>query len=308
MHHSRFTAATRLTTSARTVIALALITLSVGLTACGGGSNAPDSVDEQLGFTDEGRERRQARAENLIATCMKAQGFDYVPVDTATHRAALFGNATLNEEEFEKQYGYGITTLFVQSQNVAVGPNEATRGRLSPSAQNAYDLALVGDKGGTYFQAWETGDFSQLGGCTKSAVDEVFGGAAVLVSLQAKLTELDQRIKSDPRVVEAIRLWAGCMRTAGYDLAHPQEVDATLYRKLEAVVGKDAAAGKVRGAAVKYDASALAALQGEELIMVAADIRCERQHINPIEDKVREELESTFREENAALFQQVSAP
>ena len=42
--------------------------------------------------------------------------------------------------------------------------------------------------------------------------------------------------------------------------------------------------------------------------MVAADIRCERQHINPVEHKVREELESTFREENAALFQQVSAP
>lgn len=297
-----------LITATRALVVIGALGVAAAMSGCGGGFGGADSVEDELGFTDEGRERRQARAENLIATCMKGQGFEYVPIDTATQRAALLGDATLDEEEFERQYGYGITTLFVQSQKVAIGPNEAIRGRLAPAAQKAYDLALVGDRGGTFFQAWETGDFTELGGCTKSAVDEVFGGAAILESLQAKLTELDERIKSDPRLVEAIRQWSTCMRNAGYEVAHPQEVDATLYRKLEGVVGKDAAAGRVRGAGVTYDANALAALQREELAMVAADIACERKHIEPVEAKVKPEFETAFREANAALFERVPAP
>lgn len=47
---------------------------------------------------------------------MKAQGFDYVPVDPRAQRAALVGTADLSEEDFDKQFGYGITTLYEQYQ------------------------------------------------------------------------------------------------------------------------------------------------------------------------------------------------
>jgi hypothetical protein len=41
--------------------------------------------------------------------------------------------------------------------------------------------------------------------------------------------------------------------------------------------------------------------------MVTADIRCEKQHISSVEDKVSVEYEAAFREQNAALIAKVPA-
>ncbi len=276
--------------------------------ACGGSGGDELDVEEQLGFSQEGTEQRQSRVENLVVACMRAQGFEYVPVDPKTHQAALVGSASLSGEDFEKQFGYGITTLFEQRQKVALGPNEAIRSRLSAAEGKAYDLALVGERGGSFLQAMDTGDFSQLDGCTRKATEEAFGGAAVLESLATKLVELDQQIENDPRFLAAAANWSRCMKEAGFDLAHPQDVDSSLYQRLEAVVGPDAASGRVRGPNLPYDRAALTALQRQEVEMVAADVRCEEEHITDVEDTVKLEYEARFREQNAALFKQVPAP
>ena len=63
---------------------------------------------------------------------MKAQGFDYVPVDPNAAQAALVGAQGMSKEDFEKQYGYGITTLYEQRRKEAVaGANKAIRDSLS---------------------------------------------------------------------------------------------------------------------------------------------------------------------------------
>ena len=283
-------------------------TILLGAIACGGSKDAPLQVDEQLGFTKEGTELRQARVENLTAACMRAKGFEYVPVDPKVQRAALIGSSTLSEEDYEKQFGYGITTLFEQRQNVAVGPNEAIRNRLSAAEGKAYDGTLLGERGGTFLQAMDTGDFSQLGGCTRTATEEAFGGATVLQSLQSKLLELDRQIENDPRIVAAVANWARCMRQSGFDLARPQDVDSSLHQRLEAIVGAAAASGAERRSARGYDRAALAALQRQEVEMVAADLRCEKQHIHDVEQAVRPDYEEPFRAQNAALLQRVPAP
>ena len=57
---------------------------------------------------------------------MKAQGFDYVPVDPFAQQQALTGKARITDEEFTRQFGYGISTLFGKG-NQQSDPNERIR-------------------------------------------------------------------------------------------------------------------------------------------------------------------------------------
>ena len=264
-------------------------------------------IEDRLGFDLAGIQQRQTRVENLIRDCMKRQGFDYTPVDPAAQRAALVGSATLTEEDFEKQFGYGITTLYRQRRREAAsGPNAEYRRSLPANQREAFDRALYGrNVGADFATAVDTGDFADLGGCTKEATDQVFGGAETLSTLQAKLDELDARIEADPRMVDANKKWSDCMRKAGYpNLDHPDEVDTVLEDKLEDIVGPDIRFG-VGAPEPAYDERALAALQREEVAMVKADLECEEEHIEEVEEPVRKEYERTFAEENADFLRTV---
>ena len=117
-------------------VAVGVGTALVLFAACGGGgsSNTGEQVpvEEQLGLEQDGILVRQGKAENVIHDCMKAQGFDYIPVDPQAQRAALVGQAGMSEEDFNKQFGYGITTLYGKEQTVdAANPNIPIRNGLS---------------------------------------------------------------------------------------------------------------------------------------------------------------------------------
>lgn len=295
----------------RGLIAVGLACALAGLAGCGGdkADAAKDDVplEEQLGLGDEGIRLRQANSENLVRDCMKAQGFDYVPVDPNAQQAALTGAQGMSEADFEKQYGYGITTLYEQRRQLAIaGPNKTIRDSLSEPDRKAYDKALHGDDPtATFYDAVDTGDFSRLGGCLKTATEQVFGGADVLTGLSAKLDELDEKIRADAKMVKAVKEWSACMREAGFDgLEEQEEVDEVLAQKLEEIVGSPEEAAET-GAAPEYDKAALAALQQEEVAMVAADIECEEEHVEDVEEEVTAEYEADFREENTSLLSKV---
>ena len=290
-----------------------LVCVLAGLTACGddkADAAKEERLEDEIGLGDEAIRLRQAGAENLIRDCMKAQGFDYVPVDPAAQLAALVGAPGMSKEDVEKQFGYGITTLYEQRRRqAAAGPNQALRDSLGEADRKAYDRALYGDDPtATFAEAVDTGDYSRLGGCIKSATDQVFGGTDALQSLTGKLDELDQKIRADSRMVKAVREWTDCMREAGFPgLTYQEEVDAILEKKLEEIVGPpsdDAATG----AEADYDKAALAALQQEEVAMVNADIACEEEHVEEVENKVALEYEEAFREENTTLLNKVPKP
>jgi outer membrane murein-binding lipoprotein Lpp len=297
----------------RRALAVGLLCVLGGLTlaGCGGGkadaAKSDKSLEEQIGIDDDGIRLKQTAAENLIRDCMKTQGFDYVPQDPAAQQAALVGNQGMSKEDFEKQYGYGITTLYEQRHQLAVaGPNRALRDSLSDADRKAYDHALYGDDPtATFVDALDTGDYSRLGGCVKTATEQVFGGADVLQSLSAKLDELDQKERADARMVKAVKDWSACMREKGFDgLSEQEEVDAVLKKKLEEIVGPagDLATGN---AEADYDKAALAALQKEEVSMVKADTECEEEHVESVEEKVAHEYEEAFRADNAGLLSKV---
>jgi hypothetical protein len=285
--------------------ALVAAAIAALLAACGGGDSGETEatpVEEQIGLDGDTVLERQARAENLIRDCMKAQGFDYIPVDPVAQQAALTGSTGLSKEEFEKQYGYGITTLYEERQQAAFGPNETIRNSLDAAGQAAYDRTLYGqDPTATFQVALDTGDFTRLGGCLKTATERVFGGAAVLQSLQTKLEELEERLMADPRMVKAVEQWSKCMLRNGFELSFPEQVDAVLQRKLDAIVGAPGSGTQNEN----YDRAALAALQREEVEMVNADIACEERHIEAVEEDVRAGLEADFRERNADLLGKV---
>jgi len=293
-------------TCRRTMCVAVAVVTAFALGACGGGggsSSGDETVEEQLGFESAGILQRQISAENFVRDCMKANGFDYVPVDPVAQQADLVGQTGLSDEEFEEQYGYGLTTLYEQRKKLVDGPNEAIRNSLSDAEKAAYDRTLYGDDPtATFAVALDTGDYSRLGGCVKEATAEVFGGVEVLQSLQEKLDELDDAIIADPRMVEAISGWSSCMRDAGYELGDPEQVDVVLLSRLEEIVGPPGNENP------DYDTAALAELQRDEVSMVAADVDCEDQKITPVEEDVRAEYEAAFREENAALLSQVPAP
>ncbi len=298
--------------SNRGVVAVGLVCVLAGLAGCGGGqadaAKRDERLEEQIGIDDDGIRLKQTTAENLIRDCMKAQGFDYVPQDPAAQEKALLGGQGLSKEDFEKQYGYGITTLYEQRRKLAVaGPNKAIRDSLSEADRKAYDKALHGDDPtATFADALDSGDYSRLGGCTKQATDQVFGGADVLQSLSAKLDELDEKIRADARMVKAVKDWSACMREKGFDgLEEQEEVDAVLKEKLEEIVGPPGDLANADGAEADYDKAALAALQKEEVDMVTADKACEKAHVEEVEEKVAEEYEVAFREENSGLLSRV---
>jgi hypothetical protein len=297
----------------RLVTLLAVLGAALSLSACGGGDKSSDQqrgdIEDQLGFDQAGILARQSRVENAIRDCMKAQGFDYVPVDPVAQRAALFGSSRLSDLDFAKQFGYGISTLWGHVSATA-DPNQRLRASLSPADRRAYDFALGGDdSGATFASAVDTGDFSKLGGCTKQATERVFGGAQVLSQLSAKLDQLEERIFQDQRMVRAVEKWSTCMANAGYRYEEPEAIDTDLYKRTEAIVGPvpgQFATGPAPGVKPPpYDRAALAQLQREEVSLAVTDYSCEHKFITPVETTVREHYQNQFRQQNQNLIAQV---
>ena len=302
------------------VLTIVVLGVAVSVSACGGGDSASSTqqsskrqasgpVEDQLGFDTAGIMARQSRVEADIRECMKAQGFDYVPIDPFAQRAAVTGVSRLSDEDFLDQFGYGISTLWGRGGSQS-DPNQRLRAGLSAADRRAYDRALWGENPGATFQAAvDSGDFTKLGGCTRKATEAVFGGAQVLTQLQGKLDQLDERILEDQRMVRANERWTACMAKAGYQYEDPDEIDADLTKRMERIVGPipgPFATGPASGhKPVPYDHAALAKLQHDEVAIARADYACERKEITPVESKVRPQYEAQFRQRNQALISQV---
>ena len=295
---------------ARWVLPLAIVAAALALSACGGDSGSADteqrgngSVEDQIGFDTAGIAERQSRVEAAIQACMAAQGFEYVPVDPLAQRAAITGSTRLSEDEFNEQYGYGISTLFGRG-GEQTDPNARIRAGLSAADRAAYDRTLWGENTGlTFAQAVDTGDFTELGGCTKQSTEEVFGGAETLTALQSKLDELDEQIAADQRMVRANEEWVACMADRGYQFEEPDDIDGDVLERFREVVPRvEAGATAPPDPTVPYDRAALQEVQSYEVEVVRADIACEEAVIVPVEAVVRPQYETAFREENQTLI------
>jgi hypothetical protein len=291
------------------LLALGLI-IGILLVACSGGSQTPaqsgttagqgDNAgqggargDAELGLTEEEIARRVDAVESLIATCMRDAGFEYIPVAYATARAAMDSNSRpsgLNADEFRAQLGYGITTLFAGADSQAVmGAGEQNiriRNSLSPADRVAYDRALYGENPtATFVVALDDENFSQTGGCTRAAVEQVFSPEELGPGFVNYQNAEGARVEQDPRVIAAYRDWATCMRDAGYSYDSSDGIRTDLANRLNAITGG------ADPATLAADAqAALTDLQGEELAIAAADHECNVKFVDPIKTQVETEL------------------
>ena len=292
------------------LVFLALAAIAAMLVAgCGGedkSAEPPAELEDTLGFGGEGAKELESRVENRIRDCMKAQGFDYVPVDPFAQQQALTGKARISDEDFTKQFGYGISTLYGKG-NQQSDPNERIRNSLSPADRAAYDRALGGENPGvTFREAVDAGDFTELGGCTKEATEAVFGGPEVLTTLVERLDGLDERIIQDQRMVRANEKWSACMQEKGYRYEEPDAIDSDIEERFRAIVGSGVRPGtSTVPANASFDRAALTQLQQEEVKIATADLDCENQEIVPVEREVRPQYEEDFRKQNQRLLARV---
>lgn len=302
----------------RSLAAIIAVAAALFLVACGGSdekktdpAKASGSVEDQLGFTQQRVEAAQVDAEARIATCMKAQGFEYVPVDPVAARASLAGGAGQDLEG--EQFGYGIATLYGKG-NEQTDPNAKIRRNLSPADLRAYDQALSGGRPDqTFFVAVDTGDFSQLGGCTKQAAELALGGDELLNTVQRLLDDLEESKAQDQRRVRAQEAFQRCMRErTGESYQDSEAVEADVLTRLDAIVGGGLPEGELAPGALAseqpsagYDQAALARLRELERKLARADRACEEQHIEGVEEVVGKEKERAFREKYAEALRTV---
>jgi hypothetical protein len=259
--------------------------------------NDPDEADkenepgtEEFGLSEEELVAKVEAVEALIATCMSEAGFEYVPVDFATVKAAMEAVEEppgSSEGEYKAEYGYAISIERPAAESPAtIGLGEQNLqifNSLPEADQEAYNHALFGENTDeTFAVALDAEDFADTGGCTRAAVEQIFDSEQLTA---AYVNPKDTRIERDPRMIAAIKEWASCMREAGFDYNNPEEIESDIEDRLDALLdGADPENLSAEGQA------ALAELQGEERAIAVADHECETEFINSVERQIETEL------------------
>jgi hypothetical protein len=269
------------------------------LAACGGSRPAvegPIPGKDEFGMTEQELVAAIENVEAEISKCMSGAGFEYVAVDYNTVRKGMSADKSLPglpEEEFIKEYGFGISTLYtglapqlselrtpaqigLGEQNLQIYRN------LSPEDQVAYSHILFGEHpDATFAVGLETEDFSRTGGCTRSAIEKFFTAEQMSATF---LNPFDALVDQDPRMVEANAEFANCLRDAGFEYNHEKEVEPDMRKRLDAITG-----GAPLEALSSEARAALTELQSYERALAVATITCESRHLDPVADKVERE-------------------
>jgi len=259
---------------------------------------APPGMEE---FGLDARQLVQSveRVEAGIAKCMRAHGFEYVAVDYDTVRKGMSADKSLgnvSEEEFIDKHGFGISTLYTgrppqmetgySPARVGLGErNVATFKKLSPPAQVAYGRALLGpNRDATFAVGLEQENFSRTGGCTRQAIEQVFSPEQLAASYYNPKHAL---INKDPRMKAALRKYAERMRKSGYDYAHPDDVEADIHKRLDALTRGEATLVENFSAEQR---AALSSLQDYERRVARRSRELQEKLLDPVEEQIAREM------------------
>ncbi len=280
------------------VVGLA-VALALLISACGtgtasegeGGSSSPTSQPlpgvQAFGLTNEEFASYVEQVESKIAECMAEAGFEYVPADvTAVLEVGVWMRAdpSMSREDFKTQWGYGISTRTDNpARQIGLGDqNIRIYDSLSDSEKVAYDRTLFGDDpDATFAMTLDDEDFGGTGGCTKSAVTEVFPAEMLSASF---INPKDVLVESDPRVIAAEEEWMDCMAEDGYEYEDQDEIIEEYEERYDELLdGRDPE--ELTGA----DLEALEELQGEEIAIALKDLECQA-FVDPVIREVEIEV------------------
>lgn len=254
---------------------------------------------EEFGMTPKQLVESVDKVEALISQCMREQGFEYVAADYATVRRGMSAGHRMpgmGEKEFFAAYGFGVSTTYTGAPpQLAVGYSPGREGlgerniqnfkKLSAADQVAYNRALFGENTGyTFAVSLDRENFSPTGGCTRKAIVQVFKPADMTVTYY---NPKDALINKDPRMKAALRKWVVEMRKAGFDYAHPDDIEYDIRKRLDALTINGTIPVDQMTPAQR---TALSELQAYERRVVAKHIPLRDNMIEPIEAKIIEEL------------------
>jgi hypothetical protein len=278
---------------AAVAVACALI-----LSACGGEDTTGAARSEasptptlpgvkEFGLTEEQFNQHVEKTQALIAQCMKDAGFEYVPVDVKTIEAAQQRVRTdpgLTRRAYKEKYGLAVTTRFDNPvRDTGLGPNLRIWKSLPETDQEAYARTLWGeDPDADFVFSLDEEDFSSTGGCTRKAVAQVF------TPEQLKGTYVNPKdvlVDSDPRIVEANRKWAECMKAEGHEYADQDEIIDEYQERLDELAG-DEDPQSLTG----ERAAELKKLQQEEIAVALVDLDCQEKHTDAVYRQVEIEV------------------
>jgi hypothetical protein len=259
----------------------------------------PGLGTEEFGLSPRELVQAIEKAEQLIARCMREQGFEYIAVDYDTVREGMAADKRLpglSEEEFVDRYGFGVSTFYTGlPPQLSTGYSPARIGlgernvqifrALSPADQVAYNRALFGeDANATLAVALEIEDLSRTGGCTRRAVAEIFKPDQLKAS---HYNPQDALINKDPRMKAALGFWRREMKKAGFDYGHPDEIEPDLRSRLNALT----AGGRLLVSKMSPDQQvALQRLQDFERRVAAKSFKMQEEVLAPVEERIQQEL------------------
>jgi hypothetical protein len=247
--------------------------------ASGADANQPATGGGTAGEFDAAKAGDEVTAhysqwQNLIADCMKNQGFQYLPVTPpAVAKPDLFGGklSVLQPADevrrFRQKYGFGgAYALLMYPQDKALAgyksgkvaendPNDDIRAALDPARRRAFDLALQGatsEPGPTY---------TPTTGCVGEMRKKSYPGEDTVDAT----TQAYSAFQAQPAVVAAAQKYADCLRKKGY------AVNSAKPGAIESELAEQAWSQQVPASVSKADAQA--ALQ-KEIETALADLDC----------------------------------
>ncbi|WP_235496619.1 hypothetical protein [Leifsonia sp. Root4] len=296
---------------------ISMLALSGCAAAGSGGGGELSYEDSPLGMyttalygdiDQEKFEAQQAEVEELVAACMKEEGFEYLP-NTQNGGGVVMSSDDMEDRETEEwvaSNGYGMIQSAEQmaeqqaQSEEFVDPNAEYTASLSESEQAAFYETLYGPgPSEEEMEAMEAGDGSyeynwETAGCQGAAQNEVQGGAQdayndpKFAGLFEKMNELYTKAMEQPAVKELDAKWADCMADAGY---------SEFTSKSEAMMSISDAQNEFyenqefdeTGVPIAPDEAAMEELRQKEIDVALADFRCSEKL-----DYMQKSLEAQF--------------
>lgn len=284
---------------------------------------------------------QERRLEELVASCMADEGFDYTPRPVDNGSFAVVDD-DWGSEEWTQQYGYGITTQYgmeipEEEAEQWSDPNEAYLEAMSDSERIAYEEAMWGPPMEIDEADWdEEGDMSsdydwESAGCYGAAQHEVYESGfeedqamwedPALEEFFEAYDRAYQEAERDPRIVELNGEWSQCMEDEGFsgltdtssawDLI--QDESDRIYTEAEELIDWESIDWENLPDGTDphqetMEELGLAELREREIKVAVADYSCQQElNLESEQLKVIFEYEETFVEDHQSEIEQLVA-
>jgi hypothetical protein len=237
----------------------------------------------------------------LVKKCMARHGQPYWVVPSLSADELRVPGYVLDDVGWARRHGYGGR---IQQKALATKQrdrNIAYRAGLSEAETRAYVRALSGGPGSPLLTTPLPGGGKVRagnGGCEAEARKRLYGDPSAWFRADKTATNLTPlyvpQLVSDERFTQAQRLWAGCMRRAGYSYADPGAIRSALPRLTQGLAPSRAHATEVRLAVAE-------ATCARSTGFAETARRLEREHSAPVRARYARDIATRDRLQRAAL-------